>query len=682
MCLGCILGSSKDLKVMTTYFTNMDKTTVTITPRMLELLKGDKEKFHKSNFTEVIQKYRNSYYNIIPQPKKEVEKELKIFPEELRKYSIVPELLNSKKFQFLDKYDEPVSICKKSPYLYEDQFKKPWIKVLTEKGKKSHSPNNPENIKSIEFEDLKKLGFGIAALSSFNRWFSGQQKKYIIYKLTNPIIYSKYFNYLPKNHYLEKDMANSRVRIIGQNTNPSGRGIWLNINNGSKAGYTGKVETKKFVLRRSVGSGEKYIPEEEKWERMTIENIPLMITENGKLLCLPNFKETKHIGIVGTTGTCKSLFMNTLMSWEHNLLKRHCINLNDYQDQTKEMSMPSDSFKYMRARINAQPCGLPFVYLFPATDTLQLNKRDKLFPYLKIALPLEEVIINIKSYYELGKSAMYFENLEKSLLKCHSFEEMSWVIEKNLPEKQQKLMRFKLISVLRALNKRKIADVSIDNTHAYLKIRNEKGAVYGNDKNGQANKHPIITLMRAGFIPSLLTGNLWNERHFSPYMAYLINLIWSNQKSDPYFQKKSVSLYIDEVNKLYDKTQSGGALAKQALGNAGTNSRAFRLGLRWSAQSIGSVIPQIRSQTKFLFVSRLKDDREVKQIEKDWSIPKSMKGQILNFRTEAHKELFELLALTSEKFLLIDLLTGERTYTSEPQIGRLIPSIAKHYHPT
>ncbi len=649
------------------------KTTIEIPSRMSEVLKQDKEKFRKKNVAEVIQKYRNSYYNIVSQPIK-VDEELKISPEDLRKYSIVPEIINSKQFQFLDKDDEPIEICKKNPYLYQDKFTKPWIEVLTEKGKRLTSPNMPENVKKLEYEELKSYGFGVAVLGTrlFNPWRRGQQKKYIIFKLTYPKTYSKILNYVPTAHYLQRDINNHNIRIIGQNSGASGRGAWISIQDGSKKGYAGKPKLKRNILPTST-----YITYKEKWRDMTINYIPLMITEDNQLLCLPNFQEIQHIGIVATSGAGKSLFLNTLMAWEHNLLKRHCIWLSDYQDQTKEMSLPANSFERIHAKINASPCGLPIVYCFPDSDTLQLNKRDQLFPFLKINLAMSELIDNMPNYHQLGRSFIYFKNMKDDLLKCSSFEEMSLVIENNLPEKQQRLMKHKLLSVLEELNTSKISSTD---AHAYLKIRDKNGTIYGNDENGNANKHPIITLMRAGFIPSVLTGTIYNETHFSAYMAYLINVIFANQKSDKYFQKKSVSLFVDEIDRLY-QTPYGGALVKKSLGNIGTNARSVSIGLRWSSQSYNLVIPQIKSQTKFLFVMKLKNQKNVLEICKDWSIPKNMREEILNFKTEASKDIFEILAMTSEAFVLINMRTGDVTKTSKPQRGLLIPSIARHYYP-
>ena len=591
-------------------------------------------------------------------------------PEEIRSWGIVPDFLQEQDILFFSKNNNRIKICGKSRFHQIPSFTKPWIKV---KAFDWGSPNRPENIKTMDFEELKRFGFGIAVLGldSFSSWRKGQKKKYILYMLTKSVIDSRIINYLPKNCYLQKDINNRMVRIVGQNTNPSGRGVWLNIDDGSHGGYVGKVEKEVSGLRRHIPQ-DNYIPEDKKWKKMEITDIPILITDSNELLCIPNSKETKSIGIVGMMGSCKSMFLNVLLFYEHNLLGKACVNLNDYQKQTFEQSFPSESFKHIRKRINAKPYPIRMVYVYPSSESLHILKQDKKYPHIKMALPLEEVIKNIKYYYELGKSSVYFQNLRKELLDCNSFQEMASVIEESIPEKH-KMMKFKLISILRALDQSEIADVSINNAHASLKVKTADGVL-------QRINYSIISILKAGLVPSLQTSTLWNENHFAAYMSFIINSIYDNQRDDSYFKNKSISIYIDEINRLWEK-QNGGALVKQALGNIGTNSRGYRLALRWSSQHISQISPQVLFNTKYLFVSRLTNSSEVRTIARDFDIPKAIQKDILNLEINPNKELFELVGLTTEKFLLIDLETGKRTFTSDPQKGRLIPSPARHYHP-
>ena len=326
----------------------------------------------------------------------------------------------------------------------------------------------------------------------------------------------------------------------------------------------------------------------------------------------------------------------------------------------------------MLGRINTKPYPIRMVYVYPSSESLHILNQDRKFPHIKMALPISEVIKHVEYYYEMGKSAVYFRNLEKDLLLCNSFEEMADVVDDNIPEKH-KMMKFKLISILRALDKSKIADISTNDAHAYLKTSTADSL--------QPINYTIISLLKAGLVPSIQTSTLWIENHFAPYLSFIVNSIYKNQESDPYFKNKSVSLYVDEIHRMWEN-QKGGDLIKRSLNQMGTNSRGYRIGLRWSSQHYNKVTTQIKANSKYLFVSRLANASEVKTISKDFSIPSSMQKDILNLKIEPKKELFELVGLTTEQFLLIDLETGKRTSTSEAQKGRLIPSPARHYHPT
>ena len=122
-------------------------------------------------------------------------------------------------------------------------------------------------------------------------------------------------------------------------------------------------------------------------------------------------------------------------------------------------------------------------------------------------------------------------------------------------------------------------------------------------------------------------------------------------------------------------------LVKSSLCLIGTNGRAARIGLRWSTQHYENVPDQIKGNTKYLFVSRKSHAKEVNEIRRDFDIPKGMDKDILNLKTEPKKGLFEVVALTTEKFVLYDLTTGKITYSSNAHKGYLIPSQARHHVP-
>jgi hypothetical protein len=407
------------------------------------------------------------------------------------------------------------------------------------------------------------------------------------------------------------------------------------------------------------------------FKKLEIKDIPIMITQDSQILCIPSTEEVKHCGIFGMTGTCKSVFMNALLSWDHYKLNRGCINFNDFQKETFEWSLPTDSYLHLLNKLNIKPCGKPLVYVFPSTKTLNLDGKDKRFPLIKITLPIEEVIDNIEYYQPLDKSKLYLGNIKDELKECHSMSEIRNVLQESFPEKGQGGMRFKLLNVFESLFKNQILNVAVREAPAFLEYQDKFGNNYYNTT--------VQTLVRAGFIPSIQTSDLRNYEYFSAYMTFLAESIYRNQYDDVYFRKKTISLFVDEIDKLF--LGHNGQLVKAALNLFGTNGRVARVGLRWSTQHYENIPDQIRSNTKYLLVSRLPDAKAIGHVRKDFNIPKSMEKDILNLTTDPKKGIFEVVALTTEKFVLYDLMNGTVKESSESYKGYLIPPMSRHKVP-
>lgn len=408
-----------------------------------------------------------------------------------------------------------------------------------------------------------------------------------------------------------------------------------------------------------------------RFKKTIIKDIPIMITQNNKLLCIPNTGEVKHVGITGMTGTCKSLFLNSLMFWDYWHMNKFCINLNDFQRDTFEQSLPTESFQNILDIINTNPCPMPLVYVFPSTKTLHIEEMYQRFPFLKITLPIEEVIRNVENYHKLDRSKVYLGNIKEELIDCNSMEEIMAVLEENFPGKSMSGMRFKLLNIFENLFENKILNVAIPNAPAFLEYKDKEGNKYYNLS--------LLSLVRAGFIPSIQTSDLRNQEYFSAYMHFIVESIYNNQYEDGYFRDKTISLFVDEIDKLF--LGHNGNLVKSSLNLIGTNGRTARIGLRWSTQNYGKIPDQIRTQTKYLFVSRKSHAKEVLEINKDFDVPKSMYKDISELKTDVDKGLFEIVALTTEKFILYDLETGERISSSMPQKGYLITSPSRHHVP-
>jgi len=130
------------------------------------------------------------------------------------KFSIVPEIINSKKIIFYDEKDIEVTICKDSIFKYIPPFQKPFL-IIDTFAKKT---TRPEEIINVEIDELKKMGFIITAIKAGRRrWFPKQRVIYRIEPTSNLTPGSKKINYIPTNHSIKKDVVNNKIRIIGPN---------------------------------------------------------------------------------------------------------------------------------------------------------------------------------------------------------------------------------------------------------------------------------------------------------------------------------------------------------------------------------------------------------------------------------------------------------------------------------
>lgn len=136
----------------------------------------------------------------------------------MKKISIVPEIINSEGIIILDENRIPVNICKKSKFLFTDKFVWPTIIIDNfERGKYKDI-----EIRNIELHQLLKYGYRLVAFkaSAHTRNRPRQSKCYTLEHKNNPIPNSEILYRIPKEHFLEMDTVNNRVRIRGKNAYP------------------------------------------------------------------------------------------------------------------------------------------------------------------------------------------------------------------------------------------------------------------------------------------------------------------------------------------------------------------------------------------------------------------------------------------------------------------------------
>lgn len=130
--------------------------------------------------------------------------------------SIVPEIMNSKKIKFYDSNGIVFQICEPSDFLFNfNRFVRPSLTIdKFEKQKYKYIET-----KKISIEQLKEFGFKIVSVktNSEMRNIKRQIRSYLVESINTSIPNSEICLTLPRNHLIEYDYINHRVRLVGPN---------------------------------------------------------------------------------------------------------------------------------------------------------------------------------------------------------------------------------------------------------------------------------------------------------------------------------------------------------------------------------------------------------------------------------------------------------------------------------
>lgn len=434
-----------------------------------------------------------------------------------------------------------------------------------------------------------------------------------------------------------------------------------------------------FLEAKLFGRG--MLNQSDKFSKVELKHIPVMISESGRIICIPNTKETVHIGISAMSGKGKGICGSYLLGIYYFMNNELGIIVNDFQRETLESSLPCFKNKFIETHqlINLNQTGYPIVYVYPNNKDLKIGEIEEMFPSIKMGLPARIIIKEIEKFYKLKESAKYFTSNIERFLDCKDLdeieEELRDLFEEQLNDKQGKKiaesMIFKIKAVFKNIFDEKITEDISNKVHAYLWIK----------KKGLNEYHnlTIQSLMVAGFIPSIQTSWIRSKSWFSAYMSFIIESIYQNKFDDSYLKNKVLCMYVPEIDKLWKGDK--GDLIKDKLGLVGTNGRMAGIRLIWDAQDYDSVPDTIRSNTKYLFVLRKANAEETRGIVKDFSVGKEMVDKILNLETDAYNGIFECVGLTANYFIIYNPKDGSISKSSLPQKGRLIPPLCQHKIP-
>lgn len=376
-------------------------------------------------------------------------------------------------------------------------------------------------------------------------------------------------------------------------------------------------------------------------EKITINEIPIGVTEEDEIICIEKNIEKPTIFISGQVGCGKTLVAHRLTDYFYHHFAYKFMLLNDYKIEMKPWVYPDKPLNVM----GENGCGLPIVFMVPDIENHIEIKNIALAPF---KIGWADFLEHIATFSGLGESEKYLLRFKDRLKDVKDINELRDRITLYLPGRANALMRNKLLAVFE-----KYLGIGIVRFEKDWQLDCTRLYVYQNDKL-IFDDEPLLALARINLVPVLVTADLQVYSDiYQRCMAYWIDRIIEKKNKDTEFRKEDLMLYIEELSTFCDKKKSPAIFSIKNLVQRG---RLLNMGGIFVTQNISEIPSEVVSNCKYHLIFAMPSDRDVSLIGKNLNLDSSYKKAI--------KELqqFECLVISKEKSLIVYDLKNNRKY--------------------
>lgn len=551
---------------------------------------------------------------------------------------------------------------------------------------------NKKEFKKMSWVEMDDLGFAIKA--DYNpdlRWKPRQVCCYRIMIKRKDSLGLSYNSFRKacerSNMFLENDPMRHRFRLKGDSVLPApelridaGVSGWVYYGTDMPK-YESPKQSKKLTKEELMMStrqklyGEAVKPE---FEYVHISEIPLLISEDKHIICMPKQDTCQRIIVVGQPGTGKSLFVNAiddriLYQWEDRVAW-----LIDPMNQFYDISLPQDysEFNKINEWINNFPTPFPSVLLYLASR----------YPYdiphknisLILTLSFMEFIRKMEFYtygikeYDLGGTRRYLVDYADSIKNITTTDQLRDVMFDKIPnahkDKGLQSMIYKWVNTFESIFRENF----LSNLHKGDKNATDELEV--EMKDGTKMKgHPFIMCYEAGLVPVLNISSARRQRWIRNYLADLMQKIVAHQMKMAKLQKR-VWIIADELNEIYElgKKKDNASAAFEELYRQG---RFNNVGFIGNTQSLDKLNPEMYKNATHICCTYLKDHKERKLVGDTFNLGKDIYDKIEELKPQ------EMIIFSKESFIAYDRWGRRSVYDRKWVKGRIIPPINHHKIP-
>lgn len=543
------------------------------------------------------------------------------------------------------------------------------------------------------YDDLLSLGFQITIAKASGKFFKGQKVQYLL-KKRRSFIYD--LGRIPTNHNVEYDISNKRIRLVGKNSD--GKWVYLEISIQKKE-Y--KTKFNPFDYNKPINKYDNFLKNysphaiEEESIEMTIDEIPVMLAENNKLVCLPEQRDTSIIGITGERRTGKTILLHGLNDRIVNKWHKKAILANDIQGETGTWCLAWNEQQPIKKLVSLNTLGevsqpLPMVYLYQKTSDFKPLINEVSF---ELSLPFKENMVDYENFlhgkpeWQFEKSGTYFRNLildddgsikKRGLCDCKSNEDIKNLVYKQEEKEVSEEIQGRIFT-------RKYIGYTIDNEKVRYKIWNVMKDITNTQifditnnipskwtielPDGKHNYYPWLACIIADLEPSLVTTHLRSKHYFPQWFNFVMNSIFEFQKEDQLSIKNKYELYIF-IPELQGIT--GDDKVKQTLNKIVNESGMARIGFVYDTQNVERIPEDIKLNTNYLFSFHQKK-QQAGVIAKDFDL--------LNYKEKEIIKLNKFECIAIGNFVTYDIDGKKEIISDEPIKGIILPPVSMHQAP-
>jgi len=398
-------------------------------------------------------------------------------------------------------------------------------------------------------------------------------------------------------------------------------------------------------------------------ERVVIPEIPFMFTEDNCLLTLDKKRDMQTILYIGARGKGKSFGMNACLTRLKNIWKDK-VGIIDPLGIFSHISLPATDFLRDLKRIGEQAMPSPAIHLKMSSPNLEIdnditfrllnNFRDFLSRYKFFTYGIQK--------YDLGKAEKYMNTVLKDKRKIkdsNDFKQMMFEIIQNSDDKGIQAMIFKWVNAIESVFKEEFTDNLFDESSEW-KMESEK-------RNLKSN--PFNIALYSGLLAVLNLNDVKRMPTFRNRFADVIQNFITFQSRF----KERTWLCFDEMGEFYEQRRRRDNCS-EIVEELFRQSRNLSLGIIGNSQPYSSLHDDIKKNTSILFCTLIRQDKERKEIARDYQLDKEEQERLGQLNT------FEFMAMSKDPFVYYDSF-GKRHSEKRTFVGKMIPPVTKHLQP-